>query len=340
MSKRLPGASFARLAIVRVSIVSVSIVVAALVMACGGSRPSDTQRTITVARSFNPSVVPFFVAEEQGYFKSARATIVTKEFVAGRLTLEAVLAGTAQFGTVAETPLANAALQAQPVAVLATFASSSRHVRCLGRRDRGIASVADLKGKRVGAGQGTVQEFRLQKMLSDHGLDPTTVSVVNLQPQDMVVPFVKGDLDAACDWEPFISEMRARVGDKVIDLPADGHYAMNLVANSKTLSADPASADIVLRALAQAADFIRAHPAEAQAIAARRLTIDPKTVAGFWPMYDFSLTLDDRLVSSMTEQAHWSVRRGFHAGKPVPDMRSLIKPEFLKAVDPARVRLP
>ncbi len=119
-----------------------------------------------------------------------------KTFTTGKLCFDAVLGGGAEFGTVAETPLTLAALANQPFQVLATIAYSNNDCKVIARKDRGINSPADLRGRKVATFIGTSAEFFMHSFLKAQGLSAKDLQVTTLQPPDMVTALSNGDIDA------------------------------------------------------------------------------------------------------------------------------------------------
>src|SRR3989344_1858535 len=62
------------------------------------------------------------IKENNGYFNEQGLDIEVKPFIAGRLALDAVLSGNADFAVAAETPLVYASLNGQEFYIIATTA--------------------------------------------------------------------------------------------------------------------------------------------------------------------------------------------------------------------------
>ena len=90
---------------------------------------------------------------------------IFKTSVNGR---EQVLAVNGPGETVAELPVALAAVRGHPVTILATLSTQSDHA-IVGRTDLGVGSPESLKGKRIGVSAGTSGDFMLDVMLVREG---------------------------------------------------------------------------------------------------------------------------------------------------------------------------
>ncbi|MFG2617299.1 ABC transporter substrate-binding protein [Streptomyces sp. NPDC048507] len=71
----------------------------------------------------------------------------------------------------------------------------------------GIGSVKDLAGKKVATPFGSTAHYSLLAALSAAGVDPSAVRTIDLQPQDALAAWKRGDIDAAYVWTPTLGEL-------------------------------------------------------------------------------------------------------------------------------------
>jgi NitT/TauT family transport system substrate-binding protein len=71
----------------------------------------------------------------------------------------------------------------------------------------GIASMSDLKGKRVAVEVGTLAHFFMISALEHAGVNGSDVEVVNLAAEDAVQALQNGKVDAIEIWEPYLSQL-------------------------------------------------------------------------------------------------------------------------------------
>ncbi|MFD8796971.1 taurine ABC transporter substrate-binding protein, partial [Streptomyces vinaceus] len=71
----------------------------------------------------------------------------------------------------------------------------------------GIGSVKDLVGKKVATPFGSTAHYSLLAALTAAGVDPSAVQTIDLQPQDALAAWKRGDIDAAYVWTPTLSEL-------------------------------------------------------------------------------------------------------------------------------------
>ncbi|MFF4298508.1 glycine betaine ABC transporter substrate-binding protein [Streptomyces vinaceus] len=71
----------------------------------------------------------------------------------------------------------------------------------------GIGSVKDLVGEKVATPFGSTAHYSLLAALTAAGVDPSAVQTIDLQPQDALAAWKRGDIDAAYVWTPTLSEL-------------------------------------------------------------------------------------------------------------------------------------
>ncbi|WP_327308273.1 ABC transporter substrate-binding protein [Streptomyces sp. NBC_01298] len=70
-----------------------------------------------------------------------------------------------------------------------------------------IGSVKDLVGKKVATPFGSTAHYSLLAALKAAGVDAAAVQTIDLQPQDALAAWKRGDIDAAYVWTPTLSEL-------------------------------------------------------------------------------------------------------------------------------------
>ena len=73
------------------------------------------------------------------------------------------------------------------------------------QNDSPIKALEDLKGKKMGVAKGSSGFDFLNKALTQAGLTPEDIELIQLQPDEALPAFESGAIDAWSIWEPFIS---------------------------------------------------------------------------------------------------------------------------------------
>jgi NitT/TauT family transport system substrate-binding protein len=158
----------------------------------------------------------------------------------------------------------------------------------------GIRSIADLKGKRIGA-----ESMLLSLMAAYVGLDPN--KDLNLVENRAVKPlelFAEGKLDAYLAFPPENQELHARKAGHVIlrtavDRPWSQYFCCMLAANREYATRYPVATKRVIRAVLKAADLCAGKPEVAARMIVER---------GFTEHYEYALqTLTDNPYNAWRE---------------------------------------
>jgi taurine transport system substrate-binding protein len=84
------------------------------------------------------------------------------------------------------------------------------------RNSSNIKTVKDLVGKKVAVPFGSTSHFSLLSALKLDGVDPSTVTILDLQPQDILAAWQRKDIDGAFIWNPVLSKLIADDGSVIV----------------------------------------------------------------------------------------------------------------------------
>ncbi|MBD3885016.1 ABC transporter substrate-binding protein [Phormidium tenue FACHB-886] len=83
-----------------------------------------------------------------------------------------------------------------------------------------VSSIADLKGKKIGTPFGSTAHFSLLNLLKLDNIDQTALTILDLQPPDLVAAWQRGDVDGGYLWQPNLSKLQ-KAGGTVLKTSAD-----------------------------------------------------------------------------------------------------------------------
>jgi taurine transport system substrate-binding protein len=75
------------------------------------------------------------------------------------------------------------------------------------RTSKGIKGWKDLEGKTLAAPFGSTTHYLLLKALADEGINPASMKILDLRPNDIALAWSRGDIDAAWFWEPALGRV-------------------------------------------------------------------------------------------------------------------------------------
>jgi len=137
-----------------------------------------------------------------------------------------------------------------------------------------IKNVADLKGRTLGAEEGSSTYFFMLNLLADHGMSTKDVKLQSMRAGDAGAAFAAGRLDAAATWDPWLSKAKERGGHILAssaDLP--GLIVDTVAFRRSVIENRPQDIQNFIKGYFDAYDFWRASPVEANAIMAKALGI-------------------------------------------------------------------
>ncbi len=139
--------------------------------------------------------------------------------------------------------------------------------------DSPIASVADLKGKKVAATKGTDPYFFLLRSLNEAGLTGADVEVINLQHADGRTALERGEVDAWAGLDPMMAASELEAGSKLLYRNIDFNTYGFLNANEEFITQYPELTATVLEVYERARQWILDNPEEAAQILAEEAKI-------------------------------------------------------------------
>ncbi|MEU7750284.1 ABC transporter substrate-binding protein [Micromonospora sp. NPDC049101] len=145
------------------------------------------------------------------------------------------------------------------------------------RNSANVATITDLRGKKIGTPFASTAHFSLLAALERAGVKESEVTLVDLEPQDILAAWTRGDLDAAYSWLPSLDDLK-KTGKVLVtsrELAAAGKPTLDLgVVSTAFADAHPEAVDAWRKAEAKALDLIATDPTAAATAVGRELNLD------------------------------------------------------------------
>jgi NitT/TauT family transport system substrate-binding protein len=296
--------------------------------------------------SINLGTVPtaasalIYIAQDQHFFAANGLSVNIKDYATGTATTDALLKGDLDIAWVAEFPFVHRAFAKEKISIIAIIGRFNEQY-LFGLKDRGINTVADLKGKKIGIPRNTIAEFYLGRFLELNGINIRDVSVVDVLPPKSMDAITNGSIDGVVSWEPYSSQIRVKLADKAVALPIQsgqpGYGA--ITGRSDWIKGHPEIVNRFLKSLAQAEDYLTRNPAAAKAVVRKWLKFDEAFTETIWSENQFSLSLDQSLILAMEDEARWMIKNNLTSEKQVPDFLDYIYEDGLKKIKPEAVTI-
>jgi NitT/TauT family transport system substrate-binding protein len=225
---------------------------------------------VTIGFSAWPGWFPWQVAQEKGLFAKNGVDVELKYFDSYTDSLNALATGniTANSQTLNDT-LSSVSGGSKQTIVLVND-NSTGNDQIIARP--GINSIADLKGKKVAAEQGTVDHYLLLLALKKAGLSESDVEFTPLATDAAAAAFVAGKVDAVGVFAPFTTTALGLRGSKAIATSKDfpGAIPDHLVFGTDFVKGHPEQVQAIVKTWFDTLAWIAAHKDEAIAIMAKR----------------------------------------------------------------------
>ncbi len=281
-----------------------------------------------------------YIADDEHFFEKNGLDITVTDYSTGTATTDALLAGNEDLVWVAEFPMVRRAFEGDEISIIAVVDRfNEQHI--FGRKDRGISTAADLPGKKIGIPRNTIAEFYLGRYLQLHGMGMRDVPIVDVAAKDSLDALTSGMVDGVISWEPFSSQIRAQMADRIVALPIQSNQPGfgTIAARNDWIRRNPDIATRFLRSLAQAEEFADGNPTAAKAIVRKHLDYDDAFTETIWSENQLSLSLDQSLITAMEDEARWMIAHNMTNATTVPDFRRYINTDMLESVKPGSVNI-
>lgn len=186
------------------------------------------------------------------------------DFTSGPPMLEAMASGSVDVGGVGDAPPVFAASGGEQVEIVgARSTSTGDQDAIVVPKGSSITSIQQLKGKKIAYGSGSSANYHLLTVLTKAGLTTKDVTLVNLQPANALAAFTSGAVDAWDIWPPYVQQVVAQNGAKVLAIGSQYGSPYSFEVASKAAVANPekaAAIKVYLTTLNKAYTWTAAHP--------------------------------------------------------------------------------
>ena len=252
--------------------------------ACGngaaGGASGSSDKTIRIAYQAFPS--GDLIVKNQGLLEKALPDykITWTKFDSGASINTAFLGRSIDIAAIGSSPVARG-LSAPlniPYQVAFVLDVAGDNEALVARDGSGVTDVAGLRGKKVAAPFASTAHYSLLAALNQAGVKESEVTIVDLEPQDILAAWTRGDLDAAYSWLPSLDALKKN-GKVLISsrqLATAGKPTLDLgVVSTAFIQAHPEAVDAWRKVEAQALDIIATDPAAAAEAVGRELNLSP-----------------------------------------------------------------
>lgn len=278
-----------RPALRRLLLFTVAVATAAALTSCGDGTaaggagggaggPADT--TIRIAYQGFPS--GDLIVKNKRWLEDALPDyrVTWTKFDSGASINTAFVAGSVDIAAIGSSPVARG-LSAPlniPYQVAFVLDVAGDNEALVVRDGSGISSVEGLRGKKVASPFASTSHYSLLAALDRAKVPESAVTIVDLEPQDILAAWTRGDIDAAYVWLPVLDDLRknGKVLTTSRELAGAGKPTLDLgVVSTAFVNAHPDAVDAWRKAEAKALTLIANDRDAAAAAVGTELNISP-----------------------------------------------------------------
>ncbi|MEW2070285.1 ABC transporter substrate-binding protein [Streptomyces sp. NPDC007346] len=272
----------------RLSSIAAALGALLAVTACGQGGSGDGGKgggtTIRIAYQAFPS--GDLIVKEKGWLEKALPDHQIKwtKFDSGASINTAFVAGSVDLAAIGSSPVARGLSEPLNIPYQVTWVLdvAGENEALVARNGSKVSSVKDLEGRKVATPFSSTSHYSLLAALDQAGVDASKVQLLDLEPQDILAAWTRGDIDATYVWLPTLEELK-KTGKVLVssrELAAAGKPTLDLgVASTSFLKAHPDVLPAWRKAQAQALDLIHEDPDAASAAVGKQLGISPAEAA-------------------------------------------------------------
>lgn len=327
----------------RIVAIFLGLIVLAFSTGCESSKekpkPLGSPKELSISTYSGDQSALIWIAKDRGYFSKQGVNVRLETRNSGVASFRDLLEGKIDLATVAEYVFVSDIVERPDLCILAVIAQVD-NIELVGRRDRGITQISDIRNKRIGIVRNSAADYFFHILLMFQQIEEKDVRIVDLDPAQQVEQITRGDIDAAVVWSPFPGQIKAALGNKAVSWSVQNgqDFYWLLVCTRDTLRKKPSAIRSTLAALAMADNLIKSDRHAAKAIVASQIGV--RHFPESWEADEFKLVLKRPLILAMEAEFTWMNDQLGNRGVKMPNMLDFIHFDALHAVNPERVRMP
>jgi NitT/TauT family transport system substrate-binding protein len=275
------------------------------------------------------SIAPYFYDQ----FVPAGYKIEVLPFETPTECKNAVVTKSVDFGAFGIAAAVLGAAAGEPVVVIAS--TCNRGMAIIAKKDAGIASIKDLKGKRVAVFPGTTQEVFFLERLRMEGMTIKDVEPVRVSFSEMHIALSRGDIDAYVGAEPGPGVSLSSGVGSLVEYPystAMGSLNMVFGTHRDLITEKPDLVRVMMGIHQRATDFAATNKAAMVAMASSKLGQKKEAIEASVPNVELTWRLGSKEIEqSKTYADHMLALKQI---KRLPDFATFIDTSFVDAVKP------
>ena len=315
-----------------------------IIPGCGSKKGATSPvilEKVMIAHSATVSPTLLYIALIKGFLTARGIDATLAPHENGKLALETMLRGGADLAVSGDTPVMFAILGGRKISIISVVAGTKQNIAIVARKDRGINTHKDLRGKRIGVVKGTTMHYFLESYLSIHGIPAESVVMRYMELRDMSTALAQGRVDAVSLFNPWLQTVRNDLGEKGTVFFEDVLYSdiVCLTGRREYLMDHGETVKKTVMALWDAERYMAKNRDESERAVSAYTGIDRRIVEQQFRVSQFHLILDQYLLASLEDQTRWGIKQKLAGSNDMPNYPDFIYFQALESVRPESVRI-
>ncbi|MDB5871030.1 MAG: aliphatic sulfonate transporter substrate-binding protein [Ramlibacter sp.] len=180
------------------------------------AKPNEALQQLRIG--YQKAAVNLVILKQQGALEKRfpNAKVQWLEFPAGPQLLEALSAGSLEFGLTGDSPPVFAQAAGKDLLYVGAEPAKPDSSAIVVANDSPIRKLADLKGRKVALQKGSSAHYLLVRAVEKAGLQWSDIQPIYLAPADARAAFERGSVDAWSIWDPFYAAVELALKPRVL----------------------------------------------------------------------------------------------------------------------------
>jgi ABC-type nitrate/sulfonate/bicarbonate transport system substrate-binding protein len=275
------------------------------------------------------SIAPYFYDQ----FVPAGYKVEVTPFETPTECKNAVVTKSVDFGAFGIAAAILGAAAGEPVVVIAS--TCNRGMAIIAKKDSGISSLKDLKGKRVAVFPGTTQEVFFLERLKMEGMTIKDVEPVRVSFSEMHISLARGDIDAYVGAEPGPGVSLSTGVGQLVEYPYStpmGSLNMVFGTHADLIKEKPDLVKVMLGIHQRATDYAASHKDALVAMAVSKLGQKKEAIEASVPNVELTWKMGAKEIEESKIYADHML--ALKQIKRVPDFATFMDTSFVDSVKP------
>jgi NitT/TauT family transport system substrate-binding protein len=281
-----------------------------------------------------------YLAQDNGYFKENKLDVEIIKCSSGLEAVQKLLDGEIDIALGTDFVFTSNSFDHDNLRVIGSIAKADVEEFVM-RKDSGISSPENLKGKKIGIKRKSSTEYHLGSFLVFNGLTLDDIEMIDLSPAELFAALQNNEVDAIITWPPYAFNVKNQLGDNALSWSAQsGHefYWIAITTQDK-IPAKELAFEKFLTALVQSEEYVNHNNAEAKKIITKYLDTNEKYMNYHWPKHKFFVELPQTLLIKLDSQARWRIQNNLTQATEIPNYMNFLYLEALDNVKPEVVTI-